>query len=124
MGYTARFEEVCGVVVDRIREVMERRNLEVISTFDLEDARESCNHCACPHHRDENCDYVILLARVVGCEHGPSRLISVHGHDDHTWVKLLSDEVVPGELKDLYRDFDTVLADALAEVTADARAIG
>jgi hypothetical protein len=119
--YTARVEETCGVVVARLKEILEGHGVNVSPTFDLQTARDSCALCACPQHGTSecNCRYVLLLAYGPDPGMGPPRLIAAHGRDGQTWLSLLRGAEVPGEREKSRRAFETTLIDALAEATVE-----
>jgi hypothetical protein len=117
--YTAGADEACGVVVARLKEILESHGVRVVPTFDLQAARDSY---ACPHHETSkcNCQYVTLLAYGPDPELGTPRLIAAHGCNGQTWLSLPRAAEVPDEQKKGYRAFETTLIDALAEATVES----
>ena len=118
--YTAKFDQRCDLVVEKVKDKLERRGIRVVPTFNLQVARESQVFCGCPHHGTSQCDcqYMVLLAYGPESGMGPSCLIAAHGHDDKTWLSLLRE---PDGQRKGHRGFETVLADALAEAALEAR---
>jgi hypothetical protein len=64
--------------------------LQVIQSFDLQAAKTSQTHCACPYHDTELCDCQMIVLLAYNRENKPVTLVA-HGKDGKTQIGILDD---------------------------------
>jgi hypothetical protein len=62
--------------------------LQVLRTFDLQDARLAHMECPCPHHGTDSCNCQMVVLLVFADNHQPVSLVA-HSHDGKTWFSLV-----------------------------------
>lgn len=62
--------------------------LQVLRTFDLQDARHDPTECPCPHHGTDRCDCQMVVLLIYGGDYQPVSLVA-HSHDGTTWFSLV-----------------------------------
>ena len=62
--------------------------LQVLRTFDLQDARLAQAECPCPHHGTQECDCQMVVLLVYADNTQPVSLVA-HSHDGATWFSLI-----------------------------------
>ena len=62
--------------------------LQVMRTFDLQDARHAHTGCPCPHHGTDQCDCQMVVLLVYGDNYRPISLVA-HSYDGNTWFSLV-----------------------------------
>jgi hypothetical protein len=67
--YSIRVGEPYGVVVDRVRHLLESRQLRVSATGNMQ-GRDMLEDCHCPHHGTDQCDCQYLVIMVDGAPVG------------------------------------------------------
>jgi hypothetical protein len=77
-------------VVDRVIQVLMEAGLQVIQSFDLQAAKTSPTHCACPYHDTELCDCQMIVLLAYNRENKPVTLVA-HGKDGKTHIGILDD---------------------------------
>ena len=97
MDYTVHVDRSSEQVIPDLVNALQRRNLRVMVTFDLQLARTHQADCRCPHHDTERCacQYAVLL--VYGQKQGSDayRTITAHGRDGEVWLSLLKSPKLP-----------------------------
>ena len=76
--------EAVAWVVSQVREV----GLQVMRTFDLQEARHDPADCPCPHHGTAQCDCQMVVLLVFGEDYQPISLVA-HCYDGRTWFSLV-----------------------------------
>jgi hypothetical protein len=71
-----------------IIQLLENAGLQVIRTFDLQEARLSHSDCPCPHHGTEACDCQMSVLLIYQKEQPPVSLL-IHGFQETTWLYLV-----------------------------------
>jgi hypothetical protein len=77
-------------VVERVIQVFREAGLQVIQSFDLQAAKTSQTHCACPYHDTELCDCQMIVLLVYYRDNKPISLVA-HGKDGKTHIGMLDD---------------------------------
>ena len=68
---------------------LEQAGLQAVRTFDLQAARVSHMHCACPHHGTSQCNCQMVVLLVYQGRNPPATLV-VHGCDEKSWFYLVN----------------------------------
>ncbi len=91
MDYTVHIDRSSDQVIPDLVNALQRRNLRVKITFDLQLARAHQVDCRCAYHDTERCtcQYVVLMIYRQKRGTGPYRTITAHGRDGQVWVSLL-----------------------------------
>lgn len=91
MDYTVHIDRSSDEVVPDLVNALQRRNLRVKITFDLQLARAHQVDCRCAYHDTERCtcQYAVLMVYRQKQGTGPFRTITAHGRDGQVWVSLL-----------------------------------
>jgi hypothetical protein len=76
--------EAIAWVVQRAGEV----GLQVVRTFDLQDARRDPVVCPCPTHGSDPCDCQMVVLLVYGDDIQPTSLV-VHSRNGKTWFSMV-----------------------------------
>ena len=78
--------------------------LQVIRTFDLQEARLSHPDCPCPHHGTEACNCQMSVLLIYHKEHSPASLL-VHSFQETTLLYLVAapEQPIPQQLASLIR---------------------
>ena len=66
-----------------------RAGLQVLRTFDLQDARLAHTECPCPNHGTEQCDCQMVVLLIYADDYRPISLVA-HSHDGKTWFSLVN----------------------------------
>ena len=98
------YDEVIAWAVSRISGA----GLQVLRTFDLQDARHTHTECPCPDHGTDRCDCQMVVLLVFADNSQPVSLVA-HSHDGKTWFSLVD---TPQQRADLY--LETTIRRALA----------
>ncbi len=69
-------------------QLLEKADLRVVRTFDLQEARLSHSDCPCPHHGTEACDCQMIVLLIYNGEHTPVSIL-VHSFQATTWFYLV-----------------------------------
>jgi hypothetical protein len=69
--------------------LLENAGLQVILTFDLQEARLSHPECSCPHHGTEACNCEMGVLLVYQEEQSPASIL-IHSFQDTTWLYLVN----------------------------------
>jgi hypothetical protein len=62
--------------------------LQVLRTFDLQDARHTHIECPCPHHGTDSCDCQMVVLLVYADHYKPVSLVA-HSYNSKTWFSLV-----------------------------------
>ncbi len=91
MDYTVHIDRSSDQVIPDLVNALQRRNLHVMITFDLQLARAHQVDCLCAYHDTERCtcQYAVLMVYRQKRGVGPYRTITAHGRDGQVWVSLL-----------------------------------
>jgi hypothetical protein len=80
----------CDDAIDWVSQQIFGAGLQVLRTFDLQDARHTHASCPCPHHGTEQCDcQMVVLLIYGGNEHQPISLVA-HGYNGQTWFSVVN----------------------------------
>jgi len=63
--------------------------LQVLRTFDLQDARHDPADCPCPHHATNQCDCQMVVLLIYADNYRPISLVA-HSYDGKTWFSLVN----------------------------------
>ena len=77
----------CKETLDWLKKRLAAVPLRVMQTFDLHDARQAFEGCACPHHGTAQCDCQMVILLVYDSAPEPATLI-LHGNEKKTWISL------------------------------------
>lgn len=81
-------EQPCNEAVAWIIRQVSNAGLQVLRTFDLQDARHDPAECPCPHHGTERCDCQMVVLLIYKDDYQPVSLVA-HSHDGRTWFSLV-----------------------------------
>lgn len=85
-------EQPYDEAVNWVTHQMSSAGLQVVRTFDLQDARShpgaAQTLCPCPHHGAEQCDCQMMILLVYGHGHHPVSLVA-HAHNGQTWFSVV-----------------------------------
>ncbi len=70
-----------------IRQVSDA-GLQVLRTFDLQDARHDPADCPSPDQGTDRCDCQMVVLLIYGDDYQPVSLVA-HGHDGRTWFSIV-----------------------------------
>ncbi len=115
MDYTVRVDRPSEQVIPELVNALERRDLRVMITFDLQLARAHQVDCHCPHHGTEECtcQYAVLLVYGQKQGSGVYRTVTVHGRDGEVWLSLLQSPTLPAEVRSAHEALGKELLDIL-----------
>lgn len=68
--------------------LLQNAGLQVVRTFDLQEARLSHPNCPCPHHGTDACDCQISVLLIYHGEQPPASLL-IHSFQETTWLYLV-----------------------------------
>jgi hypothetical protein len=81
-------EQPCNEATDWVIRQVSNAGLQVLRTFDLQDACHDPVECACPHHGSDRCDCQMVVLLVYGGDYQPASLVA-HSHHGKTWFSLV-----------------------------------
>jgi hypothetical protein len=81
-------EQPCNEAAAWVIRQVSGAGLQVLRTFDLQDARHDLAECPCPHHGTDRCDCQMVVLLIYGGDYQPVSLIA-HSHDGKTWFSLV-----------------------------------
>jgi hypothetical protein len=81
-------EQPCNEAAAWVIRQVSGAGLQVLRTFDLQDARHDPTECPCPHHGTDQCDCQMVVLLIYGGDYQPVSLIA-HSHDAKTWFSLV-----------------------------------
>lgn len=81
-------EQPCNEAIDWVVRQVSGVGLQVVRTFDLQDARHDPEDCPCPHHGTDRCDCQMVVLLVYGGDYQPVSLVA-HSYDGKTWFSLV-----------------------------------
>jgi hypothetical protein len=123
MDHTLRVDRPSQQVIPELLEVLQRRGLRVMITFDLQLARANQVDCQCPHHGTErcSCQYAVLLAYARRGKSGVYRTITIHGRDQQVWLSLLKSPKLPDRAYSACEALGSELLDILLGLATPSR---
>lgn len=74
--------------IGRIIQQLENAGLQVIQTFNLQEARLLHSNCPCPHHDTENCNCQISVLLIYKKDKPPASVL-IHSFQEKTWLYLV-----------------------------------
>jgi hypothetical protein len=84
--------------VDWTIHLLENAGLQVLRTFDLQEARLSHPDCPCPHHGTEACDCQMSVLLVYQAGQDPASIL-IHSFQETTWLYLVDTPEQPVDPK-------------------------
>lgn len=81
-------EQPCNEATAWVIRQVSGAGLQVLRTFDLQDARHDPMECPCPHHGTDQCDCQMVVLLIYGGDYQPVSLVA-HSHDGKTWFSLV-----------------------------------
>jgi hypothetical protein len=81
-------EQPCNEAAAWVIRQVSGAGLQVLRTFDLQDARHDPAECPCPHHGTDRCDCQMVVLLIYGGDYQPVSLVA-HSHDGKTWFSLV-----------------------------------
>ena len=86
----------CDEAVEWLSDRLRGAGMQVVRTFDLQDARPFQVKCPCPHHGTAECNCQMVVLLVYQGKHGPIT-VTAHGHDRQTWFALVDTAAQPAD---------------------------
>jgi hypothetical protein len=122
MDYTLQVDRPSEQVIPDLVSALQRQELQVTTSFDLQVARAGQQPCDCPHHGTERCtcQYAVLLIHDPA-QNGVSCTITVHGRDRQVWLSLLKSSAPSTEAIPPHKALEARLLDILLSLTAISR---
>lgn len=120
MDYTVHIDRSSDEVIPDLVNALQRRNLRVKITFDLQLARAHQVDCRCAYHDTERCtcQYAVLMIYRQKRGTGPYRTITAHGRDGQVWVSLLKRSTLLTGSQPDHEALEKELLDLLLELAA------
>jgi hypothetical protein len=81
-------EQPCNEAITWAVSRVKRAGLQVLRTFDLQDARHTHTECPCPQHGTEHCDCQMVVLLVFADDRQPVSLMA-HSQDGKTWFSMV-----------------------------------
>jgi hypothetical protein len=81
-------KQPCSDAITWVIQQISAAGMEVVRTFDLQDARHEHAGCTCPNHGTAECDCQMVVLLVYDNTRQPLTLIG-HGHDAQTWLSVI-----------------------------------
>jgi hypothetical protein len=118
MDYTVHIDRSSDQVIPDLVNALQRRNLRVMITFDLQLARAHQVDCRCAYHDTEHCtcQYAVLMIYRLKQRTGPHRTITAHGRDGQVWVSLLKRPTLLTDMQPDHEALEKELLDLLLEL--------
>lgn len=76
-------EILCWII-----QLLEIAGLQVVRTFDLQEARLLHSECTCPHHGTQACDCQMSVLLIYHGKQPPASLL-IHSFQETTWLYLV-----------------------------------
>ena len=81
-------DQPCNEAIAWVTRLVSEVGLQVMRTFDLQDARHNPANCRCPHHGTDLCDCQMVVMLVYGEDYQPVSLVA-HSNNGRTWLSLV-----------------------------------
>lgn len=81
-------EQPYHVAIAQVMEQIASLGLQITTTFDLQQARQTHVNCTCPHHGTEKCDCQMVIILIYGNGPRPATMVA-HGHEGKTWFSFV-----------------------------------
>jgi hypothetical protein len=81
-------EQPCNEATAWVIRQVSGAGLQVLRTFDLQDARHDPTECPCSHHGTDRCDCQMVVLLIYGGDNQPVSLVA-HSHHGKTWFSLV-----------------------------------
>lgn len=81
-------ESECQEAITQAIQALTSAGLQVVQSFDFQDAHAVHINCPCPYHGTAQCDCQMVVLLVYEQDHPPLTLV-VHGHDGQTQFALV-----------------------------------
>lgn len=81
-------EQPCNEATAWVIRQISDAGLQVLRTFDLQDARHDPAECSCPYHGSEQCGCQMVVLLIYGDNYQPVSLVA-HSHGNRTWFSLV-----------------------------------
>jgi hypothetical protein len=97
MAHTLHLNQSSEDVLRSLVKALNRRELQVVASFNLRQARAQQVDCPCPYHEtaDCSCQYIVLLVFAPKRPSEGYRTITLHGRDGQVWLSLLESPFPP-----------------------------
>ena len=86
----------CDKAVQWLSNRLRSAGMQVVRTFNLQDARPFQAKCPCPHHGTAECNCQMVVLLVYQGKQGPVT-VTAHGHDRQTWFALVDTAEQPAD---------------------------